>query len=71
MSILVCIRKTEKIDKLERSYAKKCAPHNSRLKHLHETNHHLLKDAVYSYLTDDNFSDFDTQSFHKNLFSVK
>lgn len=51
-------------------YVKKHGPQDLRLNHLHEKNHYVLKDAVYSYLTDDS-SDFNTQSFHKNLFSVK
>jgi len=51
-------------------YVKKHGPHDLRLNHLHEKNHYALKDAVYSYLTDD-CSDFSTQTFHKNLFSVK
>jgi len=51
--------------------AKKQGAYDHRLNHLHEKNHHVLKDAVYSCLTDDNFSDFNSQSFHKNLFSVK
>jgi hypothetical protein len=49
----------------------KYGPDDFRLNHLHEKNHHVLTDAVYAYLTDDNFLDFSTSSFHKNLFSVK
>jgi hypothetical protein len=52
-------------------YVKKHGPHDLRLNHLHEKNHYVLKDAVYSYLNDENFSDFNAESFHKNLFSVK
>lgn len=41
-----------------------------RLNHLTELNHRVLRDAVYSCLTEGNFSKFDSQSFHKNLFSL-
>jgi hypothetical protein len=41
---------------------------DNRLNHLHEKNHYVLKDAVYSCLTDDNFSGFNAQSFYKKLF---
>jgi hypothetical protein len=52
--------------------AKKCAgSYDHRLNHLDEKNHHVLRDAVYAGLTDNNFSDFNAKSFHKNLFSVE
>jgi hypothetical protein len=51
--------------------SKKQGPYDHRLNHLHEKNHHVLRDAVYAGLTGDNFSDFNATSFHKNLFSVK
>lgn len=45
--------------------------HDHRLNHLDKKNHNVLKDAVYTGLTGGNFSDFNTKSFHKNLFSLK
>jgi hypothetical protein len=54
-----------------REYARKYGTEDFRLNHLHEKNHHVLKDALYACLTDDNFSDFNGSSFHKNLFSIK
>jgi hypothetical protein len=50
---------------------KNAGRYDHRLNHLNEINHRVLKDAVYAGLTDGNFSDFTTSSFHKNLFSMK
>jgi hypothetical protein len=50
---------------------KNAGRHDHRLNHLDEKNHIVLKEAVYAGLTDGNFSDFNTKSFHKNLFSLK
>jgi len=50
---------------------KKLGERDYRLNHLCEKNHNVLKDAVYAGLTDGNFSEFNAQSFHKNLFSLR
>ena len=50
---------------------KNAGRHDRRLNHLDEKNHHVLRNAVYAGLTDGNFSDFNTKSFHKNLFTLK
>lgn len=51
-------------------YLKTFGPYpDPRLNHLHEKNHHVLKEMVYTYLTDD-FPKFNIDSFHKNLYSV-
>lgn len=54
-----------------REYVRKYGTEDFRLNHLHEKNHHVLKDAVYAGLTVGDLSDFSASSFHKNLFSVK
>ena len=41
-----------------------------RLNHLTKVNQQVLRNAVYSCLTEGNFSNFDQQSFYKNLFSM-
>jgi hypothetical protein len=45
--------------------------YDRRLNHMQEKNHCVLRDAVYAGLTGGNFSDFNAQSFHKNLFSIR
>jgi hypothetical protein len=50
---------------------KNAGRYDHRLNHLHEINHHVLKDIVYAGLTDDNFSNFNSKSFHKNIVSLK
>ena len=50
---------------------KKLGEHDNRLNHLNEKNHHVLRDAVYSCLTGGDFSDFNAQSFHKKIFSIR
>lgn len=52
-------------------FVKKYGPEDFRMNHLDEKNHYVLKDAVYTYLTDDNFFDFNAEFFYRNLFSVK
>jgi hypothetical protein len=53
------------------NYIKKYGPHDHRTNHLSEQNHHVLKNIMYSCLTDGDCSRFSVDSFQKNLLSVK
>jgi hypothetical protein len=50
---------------------RKRGSYDRRINHLQEKNHYVLRDAVYAGLTDNNFSNYNRKSFHKNLFSVR
>ena len=68
---LLQISNDEIIDDNLWGIVRKKGSYDYRLNHLHEKNHYVLRDAVHAGLTGDNFSNFNSQSFHKNIFSVR